>query len=247
MSNVVPFTFDNIAIRTIEIDGEPWFVARDVAIALGYVDATNAIKQHCKGVVKRHPLETAGGTQHPRIIAEADVLRLIVGSRLPAAEAFERWVFEVVLPTIRRSGTYAPVAAPALDLRDPRQMVAVALQLVHINEELQQKLTAAAPKVEYYDRFADADGLLGLENAGRALHQRPKKFTAWLRTAGICFYQGRTIVAKVQYIARGYFETRQITQRTRDGDIVRLQTFVTPKGLQWLARELNVQPMQASA
>ena len=104
---VVPFQFRNNAIRTVTLDGEHWFVAKDVAEALGYKDTTKAIKLHCKGGAKCHPLPTAGGTQQARIIREPDLYRLIVGSTLPAAVEFEAWVFEEVLPALRKSGRYA--------------------------------------------------------------------------------------------------------------------------------------------
>lgn len=106
MSQVIPFQFDTVSIRAVEIGGEPWFVGKDVAEALGYVDATTAIRNHCKGVPKQHPLATGGGTQQVRILSEPDVLRLIVSSTLPEAVRFERWVFEEVMPTLRRTGQY---------------------------------------------------------------------------------------------------------------------------------------------
>jgi len=108
---ITPFAFDSANIRVIAIDGTPWFVGRDVAEALGYKDHNTAMRDHCKGVRKSHPLPTAGGTQDTRILAESDVLRLIVGSTLPAAERFERWVFEDVLPAIRRTGAYTAASA----------------------------------------------------------------------------------------------------------------------------------------
>lgn len=107
MSNIVPFHFDGSSVRVIEISGEPHFVGKDAADALDYADATNAMKQHCKGVAKYHPLQTGGGVQNMRIISEADLLRLIVNSTMPAAERFERWVFEDVLPSIRKTGIYS--------------------------------------------------------------------------------------------------------------------------------------------
>ena len=94
------------------VDGEPWFVGKDVAEVLGYARPNDALQQHCKGAVKRRPLSTPGGTQEVRIISEPDMLRLIVGSKLPAAEAFERWVFEEVLPSIRKTGAYVDPKAP---------------------------------------------------------------------------------------------------------------------------------------
>ncbi|MGE8318345.1 MAG: Bro-N domain-containing protein [Comamonas sp.] len=91
----------------MEIDGEPWFVGKDVADALGYADPTTAMRSHCRGVQKLHPIsDTLGRMQETRLISEPDMLRLIVNSTLPAAERFERWVFEDVLPSIRKTGSY---------------------------------------------------------------------------------------------------------------------------------------------
>lgn len=107
MSKIVPYQFDGAAVRAMDIDGEPYFVGKDVAEALGYVNASDAITTHCKGVAKRYPLQTGGGKQEVRVLSEPDVLRLIVNSTLPAADRFERWVFEDVLPSIRKTGSYA--------------------------------------------------------------------------------------------------------------------------------------------
>lgn len=106
MSSIVPFSFESSTVRTIIIDDEVWWVAKDAASALGYLDPKSAIKQHCKGVAFHHPLQTPGGIQQVRLINEADLMRLIVNSQLPSAEKFERWVFEDVLPSIRKTGGY---------------------------------------------------------------------------------------------------------------------------------------------
>lgn len=108
MSAIIPFQFDDHAVRTVVDDnGEVWFVGKDVAGVLGYANPSDAISKHCKGVAKRYPLQTPGGTQEVRIISEPDLFRLVVNSKLPAAERFERWVFEEVLPTIHKTGAYA--------------------------------------------------------------------------------------------------------------------------------------------
>lgn len=112
MSNITPYTFDGASIRVLEINGDPWFVGKDVAEALGYTNPSKAIGDHCKGVTKRYPLQTAGGVQEVRVLSEPDVLRLIVNSNLPAAEKFERWVFEDVLPAIRKTGSYTTKKQP---------------------------------------------------------------------------------------------------------------------------------------
>lgn len=87
--------FNDFKMRIVVIDGEPWFVGKDVAAALGYVDTTNAMKQHCRGVVKHHLIaDSLGRMQETRVLSEPDMLRLIVNSTLPSAERFERWVFD---------------------------------------------------------------------------------------------------------------------------------------------------------
>jgi len=119
-TSLIPFTFDGAPVRALLVDGEPHFVGKDVAERLGYADPTTAIKSHCRGVQKLHPIQDAlGRTQQARILAEPDVLRLIIGSTLPAAQRFEAWVFEEVLPTIRKTGAYtAPGTTPPLTHAD---------------------------------------------------------------------------------------------------------------------------------
>ena len=100
------FNFDSHEVRIVTLDGEPWFVGKDVAEVLGYTNSNKAMSDHCKGVTKRYPLPTPGGMQETRIISEPDMFRLVVNSKLPEAERFERWVFEEVLPAIRKTGQY---------------------------------------------------------------------------------------------------------------------------------------------
>lgn len=95
-------------IRTVTIDNEPWFVGKDVAEALGYERAADAIRQHVeaddKGVGE---IQTPGGTQRMVIINESGLYALIFGSRLESAKRFKRWVTAEVLPALRRTGTYS--------------------------------------------------------------------------------------------------------------------------------------------
>ena len=92
-------------LGVMEQNGKPYFPAKAAAKILGYKDTTNAIKQHCKGVVKHH-LPTSGGVQTMNFIPEGDLYRLIVHSKLPGADRFEAWIFDEVLPTIRQTGGY---------------------------------------------------------------------------------------------------------------------------------------------
>lgn len=93
-------------IRTIEIEGKPYFVASDVAAALGYANPRKAVSDHCKGVTKRDT-PTSSGVQSMSYIGEGDLYRLIMKSKLPSAEKFESWVMDEVLPSIRSTGYYA--------------------------------------------------------------------------------------------------------------------------------------------
>ena len=97
-------------IRTVEIDGEIWFVASDVAKTLGYAKPSNAINTHCKekGTLKQG-IPTSSGTQVMTLINEPNVYRLIFKSQLPSAEKFEEWLFEDVIPQIRKKWFYGRV------------------------------------------------------------------------------------------------------------------------------------------
>lgn len=107
MNEIINLHFEDAPCRTVVIDGARWWAGKDVCKILGYKDTVNAIKLHCKGVVKYYPLPTAGGMQEIRIISLPDVYRLISGSKLPAAVRFEAWIYEDVLPTIHKTGGYA--------------------------------------------------------------------------------------------------------------------------------------------
>ena len=93
------------SVRMIYEDGKVLFAASDTAKALGYKNVTDAICRHCKGVVK-HDTLTKGGKQQINFITEGDVYRLVTHSKLPSAERFESWVFDDVLPTLRKTGSY---------------------------------------------------------------------------------------------------------------------------------------------
>ena len=109
---LITFNFENNNVRIFQDEnGQPLFVAKDVATILGYKDTVSAIKQFCKGVVKHHPLVTNGGSQNVRVIYEPDLYRLTFGSKLESAVRFQNWVFEEVLPTIRKTGQYQTTPA----------------------------------------------------------------------------------------------------------------------------------------
>lgn len=106
-----PFEFQSNALR-VQADekGNPWFCAKDVCDILGYANDSKSIKDHCKadGVTNRYPIiDALGRTQYPNFISEGNLYRLIIKSSKPEAEPFEAWVCDEVLPSIRKTGSYA--------------------------------------------------------------------------------------------------------------------------------------------
>lgn len=117
-SSIIPFTFENSStIRTESVNGQPWFLAKDLCNALGYANPWDAVKKHVfiEDLAKREVL-TSGGNQLMTWVNESGMYALIFGSKLPSAQAFKRWVTSVVLPALRNCGRYETPAAstPAL-------------------------------------------------------------------------------------------------------------------------------------
>lgn len=128
------FHFGDHKVRVvIDETGEPLFVGKDVCEALGYANPNDAMNKLCKGVAKRYPLQTPGGIQHLRVINEADTFRMIVSSTLPAADSFERLLFEEILPSIRRTGAYVHPAVSD----SGRAQLALAQEIGALRDQLQ--------------------------------------------------------------------------------------------------------------
>lgn len=255
MNQIIPFMFKDTTavIRVVEIDGEPWFVGKDIAEALGYADPTNAMKQHCRGVVKRHPIVDAlGRTQEARVLAEPDVLRLIVGSRLPEAERFERWVFEEVLPAIRRTGQYgapAPAVDPMAVLSDPAAMRGLLLTYTEKVLALQSAVAEQAPKVLALDRIATAsEGAINITEAAKCLQVRPRELFRWLHANAWIYRRpgGSGWVAYQPRLQQGVLEHKITTVSRSDGtEKVVEHVRVTAKGLARLGELLEKEARRA--
>jgi len=120
--NITPFNFNNNEIRVIEKDGESWFVAKDVAELLGYSNTRDAINKHCKAKASV-AFHDGSQSRNVIIIPERDLYRLIMRSKLPAAEAFEEWIVSDVIPSIRKTGSYQVAQAPQPTAPESKQLV----------------------------------------------------------------------------------------------------------------------------
>ena len=164
MENLTTFTNDVFGnIRGAEINGKPYFVGKDIAIALGYAKPTDAVRKHCKGVSKME-IPTNGGVQKVSIISEGDLYRLIAHSKLPEAEKFESWVFDEVLPQIRKTGGYIPV-----DEKDNEiEIMAKALQIMDRTIKMMDR-TIDRQDIRIHELEGDVYKLEGLAIQGYSL------------------------------------------------------------------------------
>lgn len=242
MTGLVPFAFDDHTVRAVEVDGRPWFVGRDVATALGFADTVNALKQHARGVVKRHPIvDTLGRQQEVTLIGESDVLRLVVRSRLPAAERFERWVFEEVLPQIGRTGGYGQADTLAA-LEDLAQLRDLLLGYADRVIGLERTVAQQAPKVEALERIADARGAMCLTDTAKALQMRRCDLLAWMQQQGWIYKRAGTAwLPYQQRIQKGQMLLKVVRRGSEDDPLLFDQALVTPKGLARIA-ELLAKP-----
>lgn len=184
-SNVQPFEFKGNPVATVTTsEGAVLFCAKHVATALGYTNTNKAIKDHCKGITNRYPLETAGGIQQMVFITEGDVYRLIASSKLPSAVEFEHWLFDEVVPQIRRTGGYIPQA------ESPEETMARAVLIAQKTIEDQKKqLEAQRPKVLFADAVSASKtdilvGKLAKILKGNGIDMGGTRLFAWLRENG---------------------------------------------------------------
>lgn len=196
--------FENVLgnVRATIIDGDVYFVAKDVAECLGYKDTTNAIKLHCRGVVKHHLTDNLGRAQQVNYINERDVLRLIVKSKLPEAEKFESWVFDEVIPTVLKTGSYG---VPQLSDRDKAILLVMnaktefehveALKYFEsaITAPLVETIEIQKPKVETYDKFINTEYTFNSTQLAKVYGLTSAvKLNKMLNEKHICFKQGKT-------------------------------------------------------
>ncbi|WP_292727162.1 phage antirepressor [Microbacterium sp. UBA837] len=230
------FQYDGADVRTVVIDGEPWFVARDVAAILGYANAADAISKHCKGVANHYPLQTAGGAQHVRIISEPDMLRLIVNSKLPAAERFEQWVFEDVLPTIRKTGRYGS-DVDMLTALPSSKLLMLAAEAAERAEAAEAKIALDAPKVLFADSVAASEDSVLVARLANILKQNgldigQNRLFERLREDGYLCKGGSNHNRPTQRaMDRGLFEVIERTVHGSDGSPrIKFTPKVTGKG-----------------
>lgn len=225
-------------IRTVEHEDKVYFCGRDVATALGYTNTSKALQDHCKGVPFRYPLRTNGGTQEVRFITEGDLYRLIFSSKLPAAQDFEAWVVDEVLPTIRRHGVYA-----IDELLDKDEFLEHAI--IQLRSERAKRLAAeqalleATPKVTYYDIVLQSPDAVPITLIAKDYGLSARKMNQLLHELGIQFKQSGVWVLYQAHAGNGYTDTK--THLVAEGRHTRLHTYWTQKGRLFIYEQLKNQ------
>lgn len=227
-------------LRGVEIDGESWLVGKDVAERLGYSNPRDALIKHVddedKGVAK---CDTLGGKQDVTVINESGLYALVLGSKLPNAKRFRRWVTSEVLPAIRKTGGYI---AGENDMTDD-ELLARALNVMKIKLEqreaqlnraeaekskLQVENAIMAPKAEYFDDLIDRNLLTNFRNTAKQLKVQERKFIAFLLEKKYIYRDKHGRLLPTAAKNDGLFEVKDsVNEKT---GFTCQQTMVTPKG-----------------
>ena len=214
-------------VRTVEIDGKPYFVGSDIAKALGYAIPSKAVNTHCKGVSKME-VPSNGGKQEMLIISEGDVYRLITHSKLPSAEKFESWVFDEVLPTIRKHGMYATNEL----LDNPDLLIKVATALKEEREKNKQLETEVKvktqligelkPKADYVDTILQNKGLVTITQISKDYGMSGQVMNELLHELKVQYKQSGQWLLYSKYHGMGYTHSETV-------DICLLYTSPSPR------------------
>ena len=227
-------------VRTIVENGEVLFCGTDVARALGYSIPSKAVNTHCKGVSKMEA-PTNGGVQKLLFITEGDVYRLIVHSRLDSAIRFEHWVFDEVLPILRKTGMYA-----MLPQDYPSALRALA-DSVEERLRLETKIEEDRSKVEFAEAVEVSENSVHVGEVAKLIKQTgvnigPTRFFRCLRDDGYLMYRNGDNVPTQRSLEAGLMEIKETVLYLRGGVVqTKFTTFVTGKGQRYFVQKYGKQ------
>lgn len=199
-------------IRTLNIDGEPWFVGKDVAEKLGYAEAAKAIRTHVdkedKGV---SVLDTPGGQQKITIINESGLYSLILSSKLPSAKKFKHWVTAVVLPSLRKHGAYITAETLHKTMSDPRELAKLLTTLADEQDKrrkLEEENAFLSVKANYYDRILNSKNAVPVTQIAKDYGMSAIAFNRMLHDYGIQYSIRNSWVLYAEYANLGYTQSK---------------------------------------
>ena len=238
MNELKVFNFDGSGIRTLTIGDEPYFVGKDVAQVLGYRDTADALKKHVDEEDKlTRQFADSGQRREMKVINESGLYSLIIGSKLPSAKRFKRWVTSEVLPAIRKTGMYAVdqlLEDPDLAIRAFTQLKEEreARKALEMKNAIQsQQIQELQPKASYYDVVLNCKDLLSISKIAKDFGKSAKWLNRFLHEAGIQYRQGDIWLLYAKYQDQGYTSTKTQTFGGSDGEAhSRVHTYWTQKG-----------------
>lgn len=246
MNNLQVFKNDQFGeIRTVEINGEPWFVGKDIADTLGYSAARNAIAAHVDDEDKlTHQISAAGQMRDVTIINESGLYSLVLSSKLPTAKQFKRWITSDVIPTIRKHGAYMTPETIEKVLLNPDTIINLASQLKSEREKriaLEGKVEEDKPKVIFADAVSTAKTSILIGELAKLLKQNDvdmgqNRLFKWMREHGYLIKrEGIDYNMPTQRsMEQGLFEIKETAITHADGHISISKTpKVTGKGQQY--------------
>lgn len=227
-------------VRMAEINGKPYFVATDVATALGYTNPRKAISDHCKGVTKRDT-PTSSGVQQMSYINEGDLYRLVMKSKLPSAEKFEKWVMEEVLPSIRKNGGYIAGQETLSDEELLSKALMVAQRKIDEKNNIiamqDSRIQGMIPKEIFADAVSASHTSILIGDLAKLICQNgvqigQKRLFEWLRENNFLIKSGTSRnMPKQRYVEQGLFEVKESNIQNPDGSVrITKTTKVTGKG-----------------
>lgn len=221
MSDLQIFNFNNKEIRTLAIEGEPYFVGKDVADILGYQNGSRDINRHVDEE-DRHKEMIFDGNQYKETITinESGPYSLILSSKLPKAKEFKRWVTSEVLPTIRKHGAYMTPAKIEEVLTDPDTIIQLATQLKQEREGrliAEQRIGELTPKADYCDRVLADKSLVTITQIAKDYGMSGRALNATLHDFGVIYKQGETWFLYAKYQKTGWTHSETIMVDKKDG------------------------------
>lgn len=233
MNDIQKFTNEEFGtIRTVEQDGKVMFCGKDVAEALGYSNASKAVRDHCRsdGGPNRYPIvDQLGREQQARFITEGDLYRLIASSKLPSAQQFESWVFDEVLPSIRKQGAYVySNGTESDDVLMARGLLAAQTIIDKKNaviEGQQREIEELRPKALYADAVTASDGTCLVGELAKMMRQDgvqvgQNRLFEWLRRDGFLGKSGSNYNVPTQMaMERGLFRIKETAVTHSDGHV----------------------------
>ena len=221
MQDLQTFNFEDLPVRTLTVDEEPYFVGKDVADILGYKKTANAINKHVddedKGVTK---LGTPGGMQNVTIINESGLYSLIFSSKLESAKRFKHWVTSEVLPAIRKHGIYATDNVIEQTLRDPDYIINVLTEYKKEKDNnliLRQQIGELKPKADYVDEILKSPGTMTITQIAADYGLSAQKLNKLLHQARLQRRVGKQWVLYTEHMNKGYTKSHTIEIVRSDG------------------------------